>query len=128
METNFLDEMFERINILESENKLLKEELKNINNESEISIDNYVSLDKNEKINQLNDFKKELNLEKFYEKNFVDKDNTPFTLLTVNFKPYEDFNSIDIAGDFTNWKKEKMEKVKYFTENFSYTMLNNFNF
>lgn len=111
METNFLDEIFERISVLELENKMLKEELKNINTESEINIDNYITIDKTEKINQLNEMKKQIKLDDLTLKKKVEKEYNQYNDITVNFKPYEDFHSIDIAGDFTNWKKEKMEKV-----------------
>jgi hypothetical protein len=113
METNFIDEIFERIRILEQENKILIDELKNINNESEINIDNYITIDKNEKLNQLNEFKMQINLDNFTSKNINENQKGQFTEITINYKPFEDLHAIEIAGDFSNWNKKKMEKVNF---------------
>ena len=109
MEQNFLDEIFSQINLLETENKVLQEELNNINSESVVKIDKFIQNHNNdtnltENINKIKKFDFELlNKKKSYKKNLEE--------ILINFKPYDELDSIEIIGDFTNWKKIKIEKV-----------------
>jgi len=129
METNFLDEIFERINVLEAENKFLKEELKNLNNQNETSIEKYIDYDTQEQIKKINEFKIKNNLDSLFkiEENEINK----FVEMVIDFKPYDEFNTLEISGDFTNWKKRKMEKVRiinlFLIANKKYINLNRIN-
>jgi hypothetical protein len=111
MESNFFDEMFERINILEAENKILKEELKNIHDDNYINVEKFITMNPNEKLNQLHEFKKNIKLDELIKKKNFDSKDKKYFELTINFKSFDELNSLEITGDFTNWKKMQMQKV-----------------
>lgn len=112
METNFLDEIFAQINLLEAENKSLKEELEKLNQESDVNIEKFLTINKENKANEIDEFKKALNL--FPHNYNMDKENASKNLyeLEIIYKPYDNLDFLDITGDFTNWQKTRIEKVK----------------
>lgn len=109
MEQNFFDEIFEKLNILESENKILKEELENLNEDSEINIENYMTNNPTEKLNEIKEFQNKINSEFFSSS--PNTNNRNYIDLIINFKPFDELNAMEITGDFTNWQKKHMEKV-----------------
>jgi hypothetical protein len=108
MEQNFFEEIFQKINNLEAENKILKVELDNLNEENSLNIDKYMTINPTEKLNEVKDFQSKINSEFFSSKKNIDETVTD---LIINFKDFDELNSMEITGDFTSWKKKPMEKV-----------------
>jgi len=108
MEQNFFDEIFEKINILEAENQFLKKELESLNEEN---LDKYMTIDPIEKLNEFKEYHKKINEEFCSSKSNTDNN---YSNLVINFKPFDELNTLQITGDFTNWQKMPMEKVIIF--------------
>jgi len=109
MDSIIFDEIFEKLNFLESENQILKNELEKLNEEENKSeIENLINFNiSQEKFDKINDINKKLT-------SIKKEDSGKFYELIINFKPYDEVNSMEISGDFTNWKKISMEKVYFF--------------
>lgn len=114
MEENYFEEIFEKLNILEAENKILKDELESLDEDKAIQIDNYITNNPDENLNEVREIQNKINNQFFSSQN--GKDNK-ITELILNFKPFDELNSMEITGDFTNWNKKAMEKVFYLTSN-----------
>jgi hypothetical protein len=110
MEENDLDEIFLRIQKLEEENRLLKEELNSIENENYFDMTSLTNFTPNDdKVEEMNNFKKLNNIpDTLYNQN-----STKLIDIIISYKPYEELDRLEIASDFTGWKKIDMEKVLY---------------
>ena len=115
---DFMDELFQRINQLEEENKILnkkiieqdirlkekkeKEMLKGINEKELLG---GLDLDEN-KDNTNTDNRMDIDLPDLNKK-FT---NPNMEEVEIIYTPYEDINKIYIKGDFTKWEKKEMRK------------------
>ena len=98
MEANIIDELFERINALERENAILNERAKSL--EDEIDKKEFIIEDSID----LTDLKMLIAGEKM-------EMNSDLVNMEISYVPFDNFDEISIAGDFTGWDKKVMEKV-----------------
>ena len=109
MEANVIDEMFNRINQLEEENKILEMELSNL--KVLLEDKNINDLFKGEK---LDDQKIIDELEEFADKEInqkLTKSEKNLKTLEIEYFPYDNVDKIYIAGDFTKWEQIEMQNV-----------------
>jgi uncharacterized coiled-coil DUF342 family protein len=106
-ETNFMDELFQRINDLESENKILEETIRATQNELDNkALTNSLNIKEDTQIIQ------EIELLNQNEaNNSIVKVNSNLKEITLEFVPFDNFKEVYIAGDFTNWNKLLTAKV-----------------
>jgi hypothetical protein len=109
-EANFMDELFQRIHDLESENKLLESSIKSLHNElDQQEISNLV--DYKEDTDIVNEIKL---LNQKEGENKIVKVNSNIKEISLEFVPFDNFNEVYIAGDFTNWNKLLVRKVFFY--------------
>lgn len=110
MDANIIDELFNRINILEQENNELKKRIQEKEEENKNKLINkFIEEDVDE------NYDVEMEIEEFntnaQESNIVEE--------TITFTPFDNADNVKISADFTNW--EPVDMVK--SENvFSYTV------
>ena len=97
-DTNIIDELFERINALETENAILEQKIKALQDEydkKELAIEDNIDIN---------------GLQSLIDKEKIEL-NSDFINIDINYVPFDNFNEIFIAGDFTNWEKKPMQNV-----------------
>ena len=109
MDDNIIDELFNRINSLEQENKHLESKLSSIKvQQEEKNIKDLLKdekLDENILIDELNKFAdKEINCK-------LIRIEQKLQNVTIEYSPYDNLDQIFIAGDFTKWEQVEMQKV-----------------
>ncbi len=109
MDDNIIDELFNRINTLEHDNKFLETQLSNLKVLLEDKTIN--DLFKGEKLNdekvieELNEYaEKEINQK-------LTKSKQNLKNVTIEYFPFDNVDKIQIAGDFTKWEQIEMQKV-----------------
>jgi hypothetical protein len=119
-DSDFMDELFSRINQLEKENTELESELKILQSELEKKeIKNLVADDNDE------DMEKEI-LEEIRQRNQdhsylrIVKSQDQVQEITLEYIPFDDFSNLFIAADFTKWEKQSMNKSE---GKFTYTTI-----
>ena len=106
-EYNIIDELFQRINELSSEKEMLESNLKTLENDYEDK-EMFDLCSSNGIVEELEHI---INDEK---SNIVYQKNNNLKETEINYTPFDNFNEVFIAGDFTNWEKVLMNKVKLF--------------
>jgi hypothetical protein len=111
-DTNFIDELFLRIQSLESENQILEKDLKVLKNELDIAETKEIVQDQDEESHVIQEikFRNDQHSTKFSK----DKNNLAFSSelekVCFSYTPYDNFSHLKICGDFTNWEKKEMTK------------------
>jgi hypothetical protein len=106
-DANFMDELFQRIHDLESENKILENNIKTVQVELEMK-----------ELNNLIEYKEETDIIKEIEllnekegESEIIKVNSNLKEISLEFVPFDNFKEVYIAGDFTNWNRLLLKNV-----------------
>ena len=97
MDSNVLDEIFLRIQTLEEENKILKEELNSTKDPNSLDISTITQIKPNDKIEEINNFKKQNNFPEISN----NKENKNLCEILITFKPYDVLDHLEISSDFS---------------------------